>query len=67
MNNIIKDMCYGNILPFWEIQPRTKEYNEKSEQIPKIHEDILEAFPNAGELLESYRTAHYDSAYAFGY
>lgn len=29
MDNIIKDMYFGNVLPFWEIQHRTKEYDEK--------------------------------------
>lgn len=29
MDNIIKDMYFGSILPFWEIQHRTKDYDEK--------------------------------------
>lgn len=67
MDNIIKDMYFGNILPFWEIQHRTKEYDEKSKQILKIQKELLEAFPEAEQLLESYCTAHYESADIFGY
>ena len=67
MNNIIKDMYFGNILPFWEIQHRTKEYDEKVEQILKIQKDLLKAFPETKELLESYCAAHYESADIFGY
>ena len=67
MDNIIKDMYFGNVLPFWEIQHRTKEYDEKSKQILKIQKELLEAFPEAEQLLESYCTAHYESADIFGY
>ena len=67
MDNIIKDMYFGNVLPFWEIQHRTKEYDEKSKQILKIQKELLEAFPEAEQLLESYCTAHYKSADIFGY
>ena len=67
MDNIIKDMYFGNVLPFWEIQHRTKEYDEKANQILKIQKELLEAFPEAEQLLESYCTAHYESADIFGY
>ena len=67
MDNIIKDMYFGNVLPFWEIQHRTKEYDEKSKQILKIQKELLEAFPEAEQLLESYCTAHYESTDIFGY
>ena len=44
-----------------------KEYDEKVKQILKIQKELLEAFPEAEQLLESYCTAHYESADIFGY
>lgn len=67
MNNIIKDIYYGNIFPDEGKQPQTPEACEKAKQILLIHNEILEAFPDAEELLERYRAAHYDSAAYFGY
>lgn len=66
MNKIIKDIYYGNILPFEEAPTEPLKAKEKAEHILQIHNEILEAFPNAEELLESYRTVHYDSAEYYG-
>ena len=66
MNKIIKDIYYGNILPFEETPTEPLKAKEKAEHILQIHNKILETFPNVEEILESYRTAHYDSADYYG-
>lgn len=67
MNNIIKDIYYGNIFPIEDIQPKTPQAGEKAKHILTIHNEILKAFPDVEERLERYRAAHYDSAAYFGY
>ena len=66
-NNTIKDIYYGNILPFEEKHQETLESKEKTDCISNIHNKILEEYPEVEELLESYRTAHYDSADYYGF
>lgn len=67
MNNLIKAIYYGDIPPLWELDTRTAEYNEKSKKMQKIWEEIVKKFPDTEELLEQYRTAHYESENIMGY
>lgn len=62
MKSLIERLYYGYIPPFWELDARTAEYDEKTEEILAIWEDILEKYPDVEPLLEQYRTAHYEAA-----
>ncbi len=61
MNNLIKAIYYGDIPPLWELDTRTAEYNEKSKKIQKTWEEIVKNFPDAEDLLDEYRGAHYEA------
>lgn len=61
MKSLIEALYYGDIPPFWEINVRTKEYDEKSRKIQKKWEEIIAEFPETETLLEEYRSAHYDA------
>ena len=67
MQSIIKSLYFGDILPFWEIENRTNEYDDKTREIQKNWEEILEKYPGVEPMLEQYRTAHYESENIMGY
>ena len=66
MKDIIKDLYYGDFPSFAEINFSKAESAEIAERISCIHEKIVKAFPESEELLESYRTALYESSVYYG-
>lgn len=67
MSKLIEDLYYGDIPPLWEINVRTKEYDEKSREIQRIWEEIIKNFPEGETLLDEYRSAHYEAANIMNY
>lgn len=52
MNNILEDMYYGRILPFWEHFLETAEYHEKVKESIAADRELRAAFPNAERLID---------------
>ena len=65
MNSILKDMYYGNILSFMELNPRSEEYDEKLEEILKLQVEMFKKYPDANEIFEKYFATYQESAHEF--
>ena len=50
MNNLIKGMYFGDVLPFGEIHPLHTECNQKAAKVLEAEKRILAAFPIQGNL-----------------
>ena len=50
--NILKDMYYGNILSFMELNPRSENYDEIMKKILMLQDEIIKEFPDAKEIFE---------------
>ena len=55
--NILKDMYYGNIPSFIELNPRSENYDEIMKKILMFQDEIIKEFPDAKEIFEKYRDA----------
>ncbi|MBQ5317724.1 MAG: hypothetical protein J6K17_01335 [Oscillospiraceae bacterium] len=62
MNSILKDMYYGNILSFMELNPRSEEYDEKLEEILKLQVEMFKKYPEAKEFLDKYFVTYHAAA-----
>ncbi len=55
MDNILKEFWYGNISPFEQFYPNTKEMKELSDFIARHYDDLMARLPEKDkELLEKY-------------
>ena len=63
--SILKDLYYGNIPSFMELNPRSEEYDEKMEEMLKLQDEIIKELPDAKGILEKYFIAYHSSAYEF--
>ena len=63
--SILKDLYYGNISSFMELNPRSEEYDKKMEEMLKLQDEIIKEFPDAKGILENYFIAYHSSAYEF--
>ena len=55
MDNILKEFWYGNISPFEQFYPNTKEMKELSGFIARHYDDLMARLPEKDkELLEKY-------------
>lgn len=67
MNNLIKGMYFGDVLPFGEIHPLHTECNRKASKVVEIEKRIISAFPDSKELMEEYENARVEHNEIFGY
>ena len=65
MNGILKDLYYGNIFSFMELNPRSEEYDEKLEEILKLQVEMFKKYPEAKEIFDKYFNAYRDSVNKF--
>ena len=63
--NILKDMYYGNILSFMELNPRSENYDEIMKKILMLQDEIIKEFPDAKEIFEKYFATYQESAHEF--
>ena len=63
--SIIKDMYYGNIPSFIELNPRSENYDEKMGEILMLQDEIIKEFPDAKEIFEKYFNVYRDSVNEF--
>ncbi len=63
--NILKDMYYGNIPSFIELNPRSENYDEKMGEILMLQDEIIKEFPDAKEIFEKYFNVYRDSVNEF--
>lgn len=63
--SILKDMYYGNILSFMELNPRSENYDEIMKKILMLQDEIIKEFPDANEIFEKYFNAYRDSVNEF--
>ena len=63
--NILKDMYYGNILSFMELNPRSENYDEIMKEILMLQDEIIKEFPDAKEIFEKHFNAYRDSVNEF--
>ncbi len=63
--NILKDMYYGNILSFMELNPRSENYDEIMKEILMLQDEIIKEFPDANEIFEKYFATYQESAHEF--
>ena len=63
--NIIKDMYYGNVPSFIELNPRSENYDEIMKKILMLQDEIIKEFPDAKEIFEKYFAAYQESAHEF--
>ena len=55
MDNILKEFWYGNISPFEQFYPNTKEMKELSDFIARHYDDLMARLPEKErEILEKY-------------
>ena len=57
MNNILEDMYYGRVQPFWEHSIETAEYREKVKESIAADRELRAAFPNAEKLIDNHDNA----------
>ena len=50
--NILKDMYYGNVPSFIELNPHSGEYDEKMGEILMLQDEIIKEYPYAKEIFE---------------
>ena len=65
MNSIIKNMYYGNVPSFIELNPRSGEYDEKMGEILMLQDEIIKEYPYAKEIFEKYFATYQESAHEF--
>ena len=63
--NILKDMYYGNIPSFIELNPRSKNYDKIMKEILMLQDEIIKEFPDAKEIFEKYFNVYRDSVNEF--
>ena len=63
--NILKDMYYGNIPSFIELNPRSKNYDKIMKEILMLQDEIIKEFPDANEIFEKYFATYQESAHEF--
>ena len=63
--NILKDMYYGNIPSFIELNPRSENYDEIMKEILMLQDEIIKEFPDANEIFEKYFATYQESAHEF--
>ena len=63
--NILKDMYYGNILSFMELNPRSENYDEIMKEILMLQDEIIKEYPDAKEIFEKYFATYQESAHEF--
>jgi len=63
--NIIKDMYYGNVPSFIELNPHSEAYDEKIGEILMLQDEIIKKFPDIRGLLEKYFTAYRGASYEY--
>ena len=63
--NILKDMYYGNVPSFIELNPHSEAYDEKIGEILILQDEIIKKFPDIRELLEKYFATYQESAHEF--
>ncbi len=63
--NIIKDMYYGNVPSFIELNPHSEAYDEKIGEILMLQDEIIKEFPDAKEIFEKYFATYQESAHEF--
>ena len=65
MNSILKDMYYGNILSFMELNPHSEEYDEKLEEILKLQVEMFKKYPEAKEFLDKYFVTYHATSHEY--
>lgn len=63
--SILKDMYYGNIPSFIELNPHSGEYDEKMGEILMLQDEIIKKFPDIRVLLEKYFNAYRGASHEF--
>ena len=63
--NILKDMYYGNIPSFIELNPRSENYDKIMKEILMLQDEIIKEFPDAKEIFEKYFATYQESAHEF--
>ena len=63
--NILKDMYYGNIPSFIELNPRSENYDEIMKEILMLQDEIIKEYPDAKEIFEKYFATYQESAHEF--
>ena len=63
--NILKDMYYGNVPSFIELNPHSEAYDEKIGEILILQDEIIKKFPDIRELLEKYFNAYRSASHEF--
>ena len=63
--NILKDMYYGNIPSFIELNPRSENYDEIMKEILMLQDEIIKEFPDANEIFEKYFNAYRGASHEF--
>ena len=63
--SIIKDMYYGNILSFMELNPRSENYDEIMKEILMLQDEIIKEYPDAKEIFEKYFATYHESAHEY--
>ena len=63
--NILKDMYYGNIPSFIELNPRSENYDEIMKKILMLQDEIIKEFPDANEIFEKCFATYQESAHEF--
>ena len=63
--NILKDMYYGNIPSFIELNPRSEKYDEIMKKILMLQDEIIKEYPYAKEIFEKYFATYQESAHEF--
>ncbi len=55
MKNLLKDLWYGNVSPFEQFYPNTKQMKELSGYITRHYDDLMARLPEKErEILEKY-------------
>ena len=63
--SIIKDMYYGNILSFMELNSRSENYDEKLEEILKLQVEMFKKYPEAKAFLDKYFVTYHAAAHEY--
>ena len=63
--SIIKDMYYGNVPSFIELNPHSGEYDEKLEEILKLQVEMFKKYPEAKEFLDKYFVTYHAAAHDY--
>ena len=63
--SILKDMYYGNILSFMELNPRSENYDKIMKEILMLQDEIIKEFPDAKAIFEKYFATYQESAHEY--